>query len=313
MHRARPVELHNTIGVAVKPVVATAASWKGQGDSGRQSREGRRALENNPSSKNGMDPGKVRAIWDKVSRTKEALAHEDIQNALKDVVQALTLFVGSKMLKNEREALTEEIDNLLYRLISDNTFKRTFGPVSFPAGHDYQTVIEFFEKLAKVGGEIPEAVMEEADTLRAQGQVQAAADKIKALIIEYPLDLDLHLQVGETLLGWEQYEDAREVLEELLDRHHNPVLVLNRLAMALKRLKRFNEAIDRYKQALKLAPRDEGLYFNLAVTLAETRELAAAKKVLEMALNLRPEFPQASQLLETIEQALSKDQRLKDD
>jgi tetratricopeptide (TPR) repeat protein len=270
-------------------------------------------LDNNPSSPTALDPAKVKAIWDKLTRTKEALAHEDIQNALKNIIQALSLFVVATMLKNEREVLSEEIDNLLYRLISDNTFKRTFGPVSFPAGRDYQTVIEFFEKLAKVGGEIPEKVMDEAETLLAQGQVEAAVSKIKALIVEYPLDLDLHLTVGETLLQWKQYEDAREVLEGLLDRHDNPVLVLNRLAMALKRLKRFNEAVDRYKQALKLAPRDEGLYYNLAVTLAETRELAIAKKVLEMALNLRPEFPQALQLLETIDQLMSKGQPPKRD
>jgi tetratricopeptide (TPR) repeat protein len=268
-------------------------------------------LENNSSSQTGLDPAKVRAIWDKVSRTKEFLAHEDIQRALKSVIGALSLFVGTKMLKNERESLTEEIDNLLYRLISDNTFKRTFGPVSFPPGRNYQTVIEFFEKLAKVGGEIPETVMEEAETLLAQGQVEAAAEKIKVLVVEYPLDLDLHLKIGETLLAWERYEDARQILAELVDQHDNPVLVLNRLAQALKRLKRFGEAIDRYKQALKLAPRDEGLYYNLAVTLAETRELAMAKKVLEMALNLRPEFPQASELLETIEQAMSRNQKLK--
>jgi tetratricopeptide (TPR) repeat protein len=270
-------------------------------------------LEQNQPNQPGMDPAKVRTIWDKVSRTKEALAHEDIQQSLKHIVGALTVFVGSKMLKNEREALTEEIDNLIYRLISDNSFKKTFGPVSFPSGRDYQTVIDFFEKLVKVGGEIPEAVMEEADTLLAQGKVKEAANKIKALITEYPLDLDLHLNVGQKLLEWEQYEDALQVFETLLDQDYNPVPVLNRLAMALKRLKRFGEAVDRYKQALQLAPRDEGLYYNLAVTLAQNRELASAKKVLEMALNLRPEFPEASQLLETIEEALDKNHGAKHD
>jgi len=253
-----------------------------------------------------MDPAQVRTIWDKVTRTKENLAQEDIHASLMSIIQAMRLFISTTMLKKDRQMLSEEIDGLLYRLISDNTFKQTFGPVSFPADRDYQTVIDFFKKLDEAERGSPKVVMDEADTLYHQGQAEEAVQTIQALIEDYPLDLDLHQTVGERLLEWGRFGEAQAVFETLLDQHENKVAILNLLAMALKKQKRFKEALDRYKEALKLAPQDEGLYYNLAVALAETRELATAKKVLLLALNIRAKFPQAQKLLETIDQALEK-------
>ncbi|MBU0516323.1 MAG: tetratricopeptide repeat protein [Proteobacteria bacterium] len=265
-----------------------------------------------PTSQPGaIDPARVRSIWDKVTRTKDNLAQEDIHASLLSIIQAMRLFISTPMLKKDRQLLTEEIDGLLYRLISDNTFKQTFGPVSFPVDREYQTVIDFFKNLAEAERGSPKVVMDEADTLYKQGQVEEAVQAVQALIPDYPLDLDLHQSVGESLLRWERYEDAQAVLEVLLDQHENTVAILNLLAIALKKQKRFQEAIERYKEALKLAPQDEGLYYNLAVTLAENRELATAKKVLGLALNIRPKFPQAQKLLETIDQALEKTQGIR--
>lgn len=258
-----------------------------------------------------LDPARVRTIWDRVNRTKENLAQEDIHASLLSIIQALRLFISTPMLKKERQMLTEEIDGLLYRLISDNTFKQTFGPVSFPPDREYQTVIDFFINLAEAERGSPKVVMDEADTLYKQGQVEEAVQTITALIVDYPLDLDLHQGVGEALLKWEHYQNAQAVFEVLLDQHENRVAILNLLAMALKKQRLFKEAIERYKEALTLAPQDEGLYYNLAVALAEIRELATAKKVLGLALNIRPRFPQAQKLLETIDHALEKAQGTK--
>lgn len=67
-------------------------------------------------------------------------------------------------------------------------------------------------------------------------------------------------------------------------------LVFNRLGLALRRQGKWQEAVQEYLEAEKLAPRDENIQFNLAMALAEGQDWEAAAGRLDRALALNPEF-----------------------
>lgn len=73
--------------------------------------------------------------------------------------------------------------------------------------------------------------------------------------------------------------------------------LFNTFAIALRKGKRFAEAITLYEQALSRNADDENLHFNMARALAEGGDIPAAQGHLRQALALRPDFAEARRFL----------------
>lgn len=258
--------------------------------------------QDKPAKEAVLDPGQVSVIFRQLNRVKQKTARGEISAALIVFVEVLRKFMSTPMLQKDRKELTQEIDDLLYQLGSNPKFTQQFGPVSFASG-DYGPVVDYFVNLVQVETEGPETILGECEAMVKQGQVSEAVARALQVIKDNPIETDIHLDVADRLMKWERYAEAERVLHMLLGGNPESVPLINRLAMALRNQQKFTEAVTRYKQAIDLEPRDEGLYFNLAVVLAETRELEAAHKVLNMALAVKPGFERALKLIETIEAA----------
>ncbi len=64
----------------------------------------------------------------------------------------------------------------------------------------------------------------------------------------------------------------------------------NRLGITLRRQKRWSDAVDEYRKALKISPSDAGLYYNIAMAFTEGKEYQDAFKHLDKALQLSPDL-----------------------
>ncbi|MFK4765864.1 tetratricopeptide repeat protein [Desulfobaculum sp. SPO524] len=71
----------------------------------------------------------------------------------------------------------------------------------------------------------------------------------------------------------------------------------NRLGMALRRQGRWKDAIGEYEQALKINPKDENLYFNVAIAYSEGRDHKKAVENVEKALQQNPDLCLLSSVL----------------
>jgi Flp pilus assembly protein TadD len=81
---------------------------------------------------------------------------------------------------------------------------------------------------------------------------------------------------------------------------------LNQVANNLLRAGDFPAAIQTYKQALKLAPNDEDLHFNLGVALAKNGQFTNAEAEYRQALKLLPDYPEVHNNLANVLMRLGK-------
>lgn len=87
----------------------------------------------------------------------------------------------------------------------------------------------------------------------------------------------------------EQYlRQALGTRKNMLDR--SDIETFNRLGLMLRRQGKWQEAVEEYRQALKVSPEDAGLYYNIAMAYTEGRRYVEAFRHLERALSINPEL-----------------------
>ena len=76
--------------------------------------------------------------------------------------------------------------------------------------------------------------------------------------------------------------------------------LINNLGIIYRRRGRYEMAVRQYKKAIKVNPRDENIYYNLARTYFEWRRWKKALAALTKALKINPDFAEAKALAQTV-------------
>ena len=71
----------------------------------------------------------------------------------------------------------------------------------------------------------------------------------------------------------------------------------NQLGISLRKQGRWEDAIVEYKRALKIAPRAEGLFYNIGMAYAEGKDYESAIQNMQKALSINPDLPKGSATL----------------
>jgi len=71
----------------------------------------------------------------------------------------------------------------------------------------------------------------------------------------------------------------------------------NQLGISLRKQKRWEDAIIEYKKALKIAPKAEGLFYNMGMAYAEGKDYESAIQSMQKALSINPDLPKSSVVL----------------
>ena len=71
----------------------------------------------------------------------------------------------------------------------------------------------------------------------------------------------------------------------------------NQLGISLRKQGRWEDAIVEYKRALKIAPRAEGLFYNIGMAYAEGKDYESAIQNMQKALSINPDLPRGSATL----------------
>lgn len=104
-------------------------------------------------------------------------------------------------------------------------------------------------------------------------------------------------QVGEAYMDYGMPLDAQHAFSQALELDPKSLHLYNRLGMALRRQKKFNEAVDNYKIAIQIDPEDENLYYNLGRAYYEAGDKPRAVMTMKKALQIYPDFQEAKDFL----------------
>jgi len=158
-------------------------------------------------------------------------------------------------------------------------------------------------------------IKEKADRHASQGNLHLRRKEYNSAEFEFQCTLKLdedHVRAnyGLAKLHLEKGEDdqAREILEKIT--HIDALFeeenkhVFNEFGIDLRRMKMFDQALDSYRKALEISDQDPVLLFNMARALIDKKAWSEAVTMLERALTLKNDFPEAQLLLSKLSQKL---------
>ena len=158
-----------------------------------------------------------------------------------------------------------------------------------------------------------EKATDDADRLRGEGQLFTAEFEYKNVLRQDVDHIRASFGLGLTYLDRGEADSARIVFHKLsrlkgafAPEHKH---LFNEFGIKLRKNALYSQALGHYAKALRLSPDDDHLLYNIARVLYEKGRTRAAKRFLQRALAVRPNFPEAlkfkeyldSQMIEMIE------------
>lgn len=101
------------------------------------------------------------------------------------------------------------------------------------------------------------------------------------------------LKCAKCYEGMGRYEEARQILNELLEKSPDDTDALNCLGVVLWQMKQLPESVYVLERALKLEPAYPQARNNLGIALYELKRYDEAVNVWRQALSLKPDYPEA--------------------
>jgi tetratricopeptide (TPR) repeat protein len=80
------------------------------------------------------------------------------------------------------------------------------------------------------------------------------------------------------------------------------------MGIIYRRKAMYREAAKQYKRAIRVNPQDEHIYYNLGRCLMDAEEYSQALEVLERAIQIRPGFREAEELLQRVKKLVESSQ-----
>lgn len=231
--------------------------------------------------------------------------------AVQAVVATLRLLLTTPLMKAEKDEFATLIKEAVDYINNDADLRKIYPlALVYQVGEEKQLFDDLHELLEILKDESMAEVEELAKAMAAkkaaaleQGQQHLDADELdqaravfKAIAEEFPDDSELKGDIGEKALAKGMYEDTASYLSEAVDLDPRALHLYNRLAIALRKLGRFDVAEDYYMRALPMAPEEPTLLFNIGRLYAEWGKWDKALEFGEKAHTIMPQFEEAKKL-----------------
>jgi len=235
---------------------------------------------------------------------------------------ALLTLLKAQLIKSERQEFEQMMQDAVAYLANDAAVRKIFPlQLSYTPGQER----EFNETLKDLINTINAMVADEAQeqlrlreerkrALLAQGKAELEGGEetkglqtFASLAREFPNDPILRGEMGKILLENGQYETAVAYLEHALELDPELLPLYNVIAIALRKLDRFETAEQYYLRASEYMRMEPTLYFNIGRLYVDWKKWEKAIKAANVALRLKPDFIEAQKLLAYAEEKLQED------
>ena len=137
--------------------------------------------------------------------------------------------------------------------------------------------------------------IEDLDTLiylYKDGKLQDVLDKSEQMVLKYSYSLFLYNLRGSANALLKRFDAAVECYKNAIRVNPNYAAIYNNLGNVFKETGELELATNNYKQAIKIKPNYSEAYFGLGLALEEKEELLSAIKNYENALIHKPNYPE---------------------
>lgn len=162
-----------------------------------------------------------------------------------------------------------------------------------------EKAITAFEKAAKISPNSIERQSAIGKLYVNTGNLEKADKAFQQALKSAPDNTSLKTTIGEIYLESGHADKAIESFKGSLSIKED-ANVYNRLGIALRRKGKVKEAIDEYVKAIRIAPNDEGLHYNIARAYVEANDKSNAIIHFKEALKIDPNFEDANVMLKKI-------------
>ncbi len=108
-------------------------------------------------------------------------------------------------------------------------------------------------------------------------------------------------QAAEIYMDSDKIGAAEEILNEILESGTNSLNVFNTLGVLYRKKGDTQTALTQYKKALKVHPDEPYIYYNIGRLYLDMKDISAAKKSFQQALEKDPGFNEAKQVIKAID------------
>ena len=254
-----------------------------------------------------------------LSQVRTLLRQGKVLPAVQGVQSSLlTLFKG-QLIKTERQEFEHLLQEATAYLANDAAVRKIYPlQLAYAPGQER----EFNETLKDLLAALHDMMAEDAQeqlrlreerkrALLAQGKAAFEAQETeKGLQIfaelgrDFPDDPVLRGEMGKILLETNNYAPAVEYLKNALDMDPKLLPLYNLIAIALRKLDRFETAEQYFLRASEYMRMEPSLYFNIGRLYVDWKKWDKAIKAANAALRLKPDFIEAQKLLAYAEENL---------
>jgi tetratricopeptide (TPR) repeat protein len=150
------------------------------------------------------------------------------------------------------------------------------------------TIANFRTVKAPPSLEPPQALLQALIKLYSQGHYQQALDQAAQILFQFPRSFNLHNIQGASNSGLHQFDAAIESYKKAIKIKPKDADTYNNMGITLNHNGEIDAAIESFKQAIKINPKYADAYLNMGIILKDKGELDAAIKSFKQAININP-------------------------
>lgn len=164
---------------------------------------------------------------------------------------------------------------------------------------DIDGCYEYLEKLDRLSPFNADRKLNMGELMLKKGDLDKAEELFNSAVSQVIKDAMNHIgNVAERIAaayGDKNPEQATMFLRKALEAKgkylsRDDVKLFNKLGISLRQQGKWEEAVEEYRKALHVAPRDENLYYNIGMAYAEGRQYREARQSMTEALKFNPNF-----------------------
>jgi len=247
----------------------------------------------------------------KLSSIKTLLKQDKLLSAVMALQEAIGIYLRTTLLNHEKTDLQRKLEEAVFLLASDQNLKANYPLVlEYTPGSEkslYDQLQEIFKELqVNVVDEAREqmnlleqqkqSALNQGRSYLAEENIEEADALFKQLIKEHPDDADLKVEISDSYLKIDLFQKSLEYLKEAHNDDPNSVYLYNKLGIVLRKAGKYDMAEKAYYEALKRAPSDEVLLFNLGRVYVDWQKWDKAVVAAQKALARNSYFSEARKL-----------------